>query len=193
MAKRKKESLDNLNPIQIDSITELTAKEPETLEEKSQQIIKKLISENGIEKTQDYTAMFKMNEAKKEMVRINNLGNLGDVALSRLTERVVERPDEITTKELTDIVNMTQTNKERSFKAISEDTETALTQINNNTTEINVTLNKEESLDSEEQERVLDVVQLILNMAKQPQQLNNEIPEPKVVSINKEEGVNNND
>ena len=134
-----------------------------------------------------------MNEAKKEMVRINNLGNLGDVALSRLTERVVERPDEITTKELTDIVNMTQTNKERSFKAISEDTETALTQINNNTTEINVTLNKEESLDSEEQERVLDVVQLILNMAKQPQQLNNEIPEPKVVSINKEEGVNNND
>ena len=193
MAKRKKESLDNLNPIQIDSITELTAKEPETLEEKSQQIIKKLISENSIEKTQDYTAMFKMNEAKKEMVRINNLGNLGDVALSRLTERVVERPDEITTKELTDIVNMTQTNKERSFKAISEDTETALTQINNNTTEINVTLNKEESLDSEEQERVLDVVQLILNMAKQPQQLNNEIPEPKVVSINKEEGVNNND
>ena len=42
MAKRKKESLDNLNPIQIDSITELTAKEPETLEEKSQQSLKNL-------------------------------------------------------------------------------------------------------------------------------------------------------
>ena len=188
MEEDKIEKYNVIQPIKKDDIKELVAKEPETLEEKSKDIIKKIISENNIEKANDYTSLFKMNEAKKELVRVNNLGNLGDLALSKLTERVTLRPDEITTKELTDIINMAQSNKDKSLKAISDDTTTSLTQINNNTTEINVTLNKQEVLDDEEQERVLNVVQLILNMAKQPQPIDVGIPEPRVVPVN-EEGV----
>lgn len=191
--KNKPHNKHNNNQVTKTENQVVEVKEPETLEEKSQNIIQKIIAEDNIEKTKDYTALFKVNEAKKEMVRINNLGNLGDIALNKLTERVVIRPDEITTKELTDIVNMAQSNKEKSMKLISDNGDNSITQINNtnNSTNINVLKVGEDTLlTNDEQANVLDVVQTILKMAKQPQQQVDEIPEPKVVPTkDKQEGV----
>lgn len=124
----------------------------------------KILSENDPAKLEDLTSLFNINQKKKNIARINRLSNLLELIDTEAIERMTAYPDAIDNDQLISYMNATQNAIRTANNSIVQ--EAPLIQINNTKTEISV--NSETSgLDRAARARVLEVVNSILNSAKE--------------------------
>ena len=78
----------------------LVAVDTSNLNAESLDILNQIIEAEDIDKTKDLTYLFNINQNKKTMVRIDSLSNLQDKLVGLLSNRVTERPDEMSNQEV---------------------------------------------------------------------------------------------
>ncbi len=118
--------------------TELVAVDTSDLNAESLNILNQIIAAEDIDKTKDLTYLFNINQNKKTMVRIDSLSNLQDKLVGLLSNRVTERPDEMSNQEVMQALKVVQDIIERGTKQITGQNEQPLIQINQQTNSVNV-------------------------------------------------------
>lgn len=94
----------------------------DVVDNNSKEIINQITKTNDTDELKQLTAMFNLNMAKKNMMRLLKLSGLLDVLSETAIERVNNHPDEITNKELIDYLNVIQTLIDKSTKNVDEAT-----------------------------------------------------------------------
>jgi len=108
------------------------------LDKESVKLINELIAENDMDKVKDLTYLFNVNQNKKTLARNNKLNELMDSLTGEAMNRVNNRPDEITSTELFNMMKITQELMEKGQKQAAGITDTApLIQINQQTNTVN--------------------------------------------------------
>jgi hypothetical protein len=163
--------------------TALTLVNAEELNKESLDLINQIIAESDIEKTKDLTHLFNINQNKKTMIRIDKLSGLQDNLVSQFAKRIMERPDEISNKELMDGIKIVQDIIERGQKQVEGVNQTPLIQFNQQNNSVNIG-DSTPQLNKESRDRVKNAVLSLLSG------LNTSIPtEEPIVSDNSE--INN--
>ena len=109
--------------------------------------------------------VFKINDAKKNIFRINKLNNLLDKVTDEAIARFENRPGEMSNKEVIDYMNAVQNQIDKSKSIIDETKNINLTQVNNT---VNVNINNEQpTLTRESRERIVDFIKEILDNNKE--------------------------
>lgn len=129
-----------------------------------------LIAENDASKLQEYVDIFNNVQVKKDLIRAINLNDLQDKVDAELLNRIQNKPDELTTKELVEINQYVSSNIDKARNNLNNVDNKPLIQINNTT--INTDSNQ---LNRAERERVLDFINDILNSSNTEQ--TNEVQE----------------
>ena len=122
-----------------------------------------ILKENDPAKLEDLTNLFNINQKKKNIARLNRLSNLLELIDTEAIERITAYPDAIDNDQLISYMNATQNAIKISNNHISQDA--PLIQINNTKNEIRVDT-ETSGLDRASRARVLEVVNSILNSAK---------------------------
>ena len=122
-----------------------------------------ILKENDPAKLEDLTNLFNINQKKKNIARLNRLSNLLELIDTEAIERITAYPDAIDNDQLISYMNATQNAIKISNNNISQDA--PLIQINNTRNEIRVDT-ETSGLDRASRARVLEVVNSILNSAK---------------------------
>ena len=122
-----------------------------------------ILKENDPAKLEDLTNLFNINQKKKNIARLNRLSNLLELIDTEAIERITAYPDAIDNDQLISYMNATQNAIKISNNNISQDA--PLIQINNTKNEIRVDT-ETSGLDRASRARVLEVVNSILNSAK---------------------------
>ena len=160
--------------------TALTLINAEELNKESLDLINQIIAESDIEKTKDLTHLFNINQNKKTMIRIDKLSGLQDNLVSQFAKRIMERPDEISNKELMDGIKIVQDIIERGQKQVEGVNQTPLIQFNQQNNSVNIG-DSAPQLNKESRDRVKNAVLSLLSG------LNTSIPtEEPIVSDNSE-------
>ena len=132
-----------------------------TAAELSKQIAK-AESKNELDSLYD---VFKINDAKKNVFRINKLNNLLDKVTDEAIARFENRPGEMSNKEVIDYMNAVQNQIDKSKSIVDETKNINLTQVNNT---VNVNINNEQpTLTRESRERIVDFIKEILDNNKE--------------------------
>ena len=104
---------------------------------------------------------FKINDAKKNIFRINKLNNLLDKVTDEAVARFENRPGEMSNKEVIDYMNAVQNQIDKSKSTVEQNKNINLTQVNNN---VNIHVdNKQSTLDRDSRERIIDFIKEVLN------------------------------
>lgn len=154
------------------------------LDDDTQELVTKIIKEKDIEQVKDLTKLFNVNQVKKNLVRVLQLNDLLDMINNQVIERFTRRPDAISNKELLDYMQAVQTSIDKSQKNINTVDTSPLVQINNNKNEINLNVGSE--LDREGREKVLSIVQSLMQLSQEGYSTDS-LEEPLIVDLNDEE------
>ena len=150
----------------------LVAIDTQGLNADSLEILNQIIAEQDVEKSKDLTYLFNQNQNKKTMVRLDSLSLLQDKLVGLLSKRVTERPDEMSNQEVMQALKIVQDIIDRSTKQINGVNEKPLIQINQQTNNIG---DAPGGLSRDSRTKVMNVVQRILDSAKQAAEENPEI------------------
>ena len=161
MTEEAKDIVEQKEKTPAETTTALAILDTEKLSQESAELINAIISEQDIEKTKDLTYLFNINQNKKTMVRIDKLSELQDNLVAQFSQRVEERPDEISNQELMNALKIVQDIIERGQKQISGVNEQPLIQINQQTNSVNVG-DEAVGLSRESKQRVANVVSDLL-------------------------------
>jgi hypothetical protein len=142
--------------------TALTLINAEELNKESLGLINQIIAESDIEKTKDLTHLFNINQNKKTMIRIDKLSGLQDNLVSQFAKRIMERPDEISNKELMDGIKIVQDIIERGQKQVEGVNQTPLIQFNQQNNSVNIG-DSTPQLNKESRDRVKNAVLSLLS------------------------------
>lgn len=137
----------------------LVAIDTSSLSAESRDILNQIIVAENQTDTKDLTYLFVNNQNKKTMVRLDSLNNLQDKLVGLLSERVTERPDEISNQELMQATKIVQDLIDRGTKSITEPTEKPVIQINTQTNNIGTL----DGMPRESKDRVRNAVMSLLN------------------------------
>lgn len=144
--------------------------------------------------------LFNLNQTKKNVLRLARLNGLLDQADEQLLHRLEKRPDQLTTKDILDIMNTVSAQVDRinDFNdRFAEDTKSTIKIAQHNTTEVNISMTPD--LTRDEKSDVMDAVASLLKQLKQakkatpgvvlyPQEPPQELSEnPDTIDINSEE------
>ena len=129
---------NSASPEDVEESTALVAIDTSSLNEESLDILNQIIAAEDAEKTKDLTYLFNLNQNKKTMVRIDRLSELQDKLVAQLSQRVTERPDEISNQELMQALKIVQDILERGTKQVVGQADQPLIQINQQTNSVNV-------------------------------------------------------
>lgn len=168
----------SLSPISETSIETVKA----NLSVEAQKLIGELTLEKDQKKIQAIEQQFNEIQRKKQLARISKLSDVQDMLTDQFYQRISQRPDEISNKEMLDGMKVVQDLMEKNQKhADSIEEIPQLIQINQ--TEVNVGNN----LNRDSRERVKNAVQDILNSINSVQQASNIIETKADIIIEKEE------
>jgi hypothetical protein len=154
----------SLVPISEVSLEEARA----NLSSESQKLISELTLEKDRQKMQAIEQQFNDIQRKKQLARVSKLSDVQDMLTDQFYQRIAQRPDEISNKEMLDGMKVIQDLMEKNQKraeAATEEVPQQLIQINQ--TEVNVGNN----LNRDSREKVKNAVISILdsiNKAQQP-------------------------
>lgn len=118
--------------------------------------------------------LFNLSQTKKNVLRLTRLNGLLNQADEQLINRLEKRPDQLTTKDILDIMNVVSGQVERINEFNSkfvEETKPSITAVQHNKTEVNI--NMTPNLTRDEKGEVMDAVASLLkqlNKAKKPQE-----------------------
>ena len=146
-------------------------------------ILNQIIAAEDIDKTKDLTYLFNINQNKKTMVRIDSLSNLQDKLVGLLSNRVTERPDEMSNQEVMQALKVVQDIIERGTKQITGQNEQPLIQINQQTNSVNVG-DEAAGLNRDSRDKVKRAIMSILDNVKDATDTNAEIIEADATVIN---------
>ena len=166
--------------------TELVAVDTSDLNAESLNILNQIIAAEDIDKTKDLTYLFNINQNKKTMVRIDSLSNLQDKLVGLLSNRVTERPDEMSNQEVMQALKVVQDIIERGTKQITGQNEQPLIQINQQTNSVNVG-DEAAGLNRDSRDKVKRAIMSILDNVKDVTDTNAEIIEANATVVNGDE------
>ena len=166
--------------------TELVAVDTSDLNAESLNILNQIIAAEDIDKTKDLTYLFNVNQNKKTMVRIDSLSNLQDKLVGLLSNRVTERPDEMSNQEVMQALKVVQDIIERGTKQITGQNEQPLIQINQQTNSVNVG-DEAAGLNRDSRDKVRRAIMSILDNVKGATNTDAEIIEADATVINGDE------
>ena len=163
--------------------TELVAVDTSDLNAESLNILNQIIAAEDIDKTKDLTYLFNVNQNKKTMVRIDSLSNLQDKLVGLLSNRVTERPDEMSNQEVMQALKVVQDIIERGTKQITGQNEQPLIQINQQTNSVNVG-DEAAGLNRDSRDKVRRAIMSILDNVKGTTNTDTEIIEADATAVN---------
>ena len=166
--------------------TELVAVDTSDLNAESLNILNQIIAAEDIDKTKDLTYLFNINQNKKTMVRIDSLSNLQDKLVGLLSNRVTERPDEMSNQEVMQALKVVQDIIERGTKQITGQNEQPLIQINQQTNSVNVG-DEAAGLNRDSRDKVRRAIMSILDNVKDTTNTDTEIIEADATLVNRGE------
>ena len=161
----------------------LVAVDTSDLNAESLNILNQIIAAEDIDKTKDLTYLFNVNQNKKTMVRIDSLSNLQDKLVGLLSNRVTERPDEMSNQEVMQALKVVQDIIERGTKQITGQNEQPLIQINQQTNSVNVG-DEAAGLNRDSRDKVRRAIMSILDNVKDATDTNAEIIEADATVVN---------
>lgn len=161
----------------------LVAVDTSNLNAESLDILNQIIAAEDIDKTKDLTYLFNINQNKKTMVRIDSLSNLQDKLVGLLSNRVTERPDEMSNQEVMQALKVVQDIIERGTKQITGQNEQPLIQINQQTNSVNVG-DEAAGLNRDSRDKVKRAIMSILDNVKDVTDTNTEIIEADATVVN---------
>lgn len=135
------------------------------LNKKSTQLVKKIVKEDNVQDIQDLTHLFNLNHSKKQILRTMVYDDLLDGITEQMKERVKERANNFSNKDLIDFMKTVTDSMEKAQKQIGAIDTTPIIQINQQ----NNYINSDEiggGLDRESKQKVAKLAQMILNQAK---------------------------
>lgn len=136
---------DNINPPNA-----------EALKEESKDLVSQIIAEKDPDKLKDLSALFDMNQRKKNIARMDKLANLLEMVDDEVLTRWATEPDSFDNDQILSYMSATQS-QINNIKSSME--KAPLVQINSQKIEINNT----SGLDQDSRKRVQEVVMAILN------------------------------
>ena len=166
--------------------TALVAVDTSDLNAESLNILNQIIAAEDINKTKDLTYLFNINQNKKTMVRIDSLSNLQDKLVGLLSNRVTERPDEMSNQEVMQALKVVQDIIERGTKQITGQNEQPLIQINQQTNSVNVG-DEAAGLNRDSRDKVRRAIMSILDNVKGTTNTDTEIIEADATVVNGDE------
>ena len=161
----------------------LVAVDTSDLNAESLNILNQIIAAEDIDKTKDLTYLFNINQNKKTMVRIDSLSNLQDKLVGLLSNRVTERPDEMSNQEVMQALKVVQDIIERGTKQITGQNEQPLIQINQQTNSVNVG-DEAAGLNRDSRDKVKRAIMSILDNVKDVTDTNAKIIEAEATVVN---------
>ena len=164
----------------------LVAIDTSDLNAESLNILNQIIAAEDIDKTKDLTYLFNINQNKKTMVRIDSLSNLQDKLVGLLSNRVTERPDEMSNQEVMQALKVVQDIIERGTKQITGQNEQPLIQINQQTNSVNVG-DEAAGLNRDSRDKVRRAIMSILDNVKGTTNTDAEIIEADATVVNGDE------
>ena len=161
----------------------LVAVDTSDLNAESLNILNQIIAAEDIDKTKDLTYLFNVNQNKKTMVRIDSLSNLQDKLVGLLSNRVTERPDEMSNQEVMQALKVVQDIIERGTKQITGQNEQPLIQINQQTNSVNVG-DEAAGLNRDSRDKVRRAIMSILDNVKDTTNTDTKIIEADATLVN---------
>ena len=130
------------------------------VDDKAKEISKEIAKAENKSELDSLYDMFKINDTKKNIFRINKLNHLLDKVTDEAMARFENRPGEMSNKEVIDYMNVIQNQIERSKNTVDSIKEINAVQVNNT---VNVNINNEVStLSRESREKIIDAIKNIL-------------------------------
>ena len=129
------------------------------LDEKTLQIAQTIIDEEDVDKIKDLTHLFNLNQAKKNVLRVMKLNGLLDTVSDKIIERFEKYPDNFSSADLLNYLQVTQNAIEKANKNLSLVEDTPVIQVNHNN---QVNLNIIDSYDRDSKERVMEFIKSVL-------------------------------
>ena len=130
------------------------------VDDKAKEISKEIAKAVNKSELDSLYDMFKINDTKKNIFRINKLNHLLDKVTDEAMTRFENRPGEMSNKEVIDYMNAIQNQIERSKNTVDSIKEINAVQVNNT---VNVNINNEVStLSRESREKIIDAIKNIL-------------------------------
>jgi len=129
------------------------------LDESISKIAQEIINENDVDSIKDLTHLFNLNQAKKNVIRVIKLNGLLDTVSDKIIERFEKYPDNFSSADLLNYLQVTQTAIDKANKNLNLVDDTPVIQVNHNN-QLNV--NIIDTYDRESKERVLDYIKSVL-------------------------------
>lgn len=130
------------------------------VDDKAKEISKEIAKAESKNELDSLYDVFKINDTKKNIFRINKLNHLLDKVTDEAMARFENRPGEMSNKEVIDYMNAIQNQIERSKNTVDSIKEINAVQVNNT---VNVNINNEVStLSRESREKIIDAIKNIL-------------------------------
>lgn len=137
------------------------------LDDDALDIVQQIVGETDPKQVQDLTALFNLNQVKKNVMRVNQLNDIIDKVTTEAGNRITNAPHSFENKELADYLKVLYASMEKTQGSISGVTEKPMIQINQQNN-YGIDGEKEKiSLDKESREKVSNVIQEILKLSNQ--------------------------
>ena len=126
----------------------------------TKKLVEDVLEVDDTEQLKRATALFNQNMAKKNMLRLLKVGNILDAATDEVMKRILNKPENISDKDLATFYTMLQKASSGYQDSINGIGENPVIQINNQT--INV---DKPQLSSESNQRVMDAINLLMKLS----------------------------
>ena len=134
------------------------------LNEENEKLANQILAETDLEKTQELTHLFNLNQAKRNAIRVLKLNSLLDKVSDQMIERFEKRPDNFSNTDLLNYMTTVQNSIDRANKSLNLIDESPAIKINID----NVNVDNGPVLDRESREKVADALKAIMSfMEKQ--------------------------
>lgn len=131
----------------------------QNLDLKTTQIAQSIINEDDVDTVKELTHLFNLNQAKKNVLRVMKLNGLLDTVSDKIIERFEKYPDNFSSADLLNYLQVTQNAIDKANKNLSLVEETPVIQVNHNN---QLNFNIIDSYDRDSRERVMEFVKSVL-------------------------------
>lgn len=136
------------------------------LDSATRNIAQEILNEQNVDKVRDLTHLFNLNAQKRNVMRVIKMNDLLDKVTNQVIERFEKTPDNFSNEDLIKYMQVTENAIDRANKNLNlvEDTPPIQYQQNNQ-----VNINIVDTLDRDSKERVLEYVNNIMKLSKNPE------------------------
>ena len=146
------------------SNNELVTKKTYSLENSANDIITDALNETSSEEMKKHIDRFNLELTKKNMLRMVMLNNVLDAAQEEVFTRLMNSSDDMSNKELLEVINTFQTSMEKTSKNMEKVDELPMIELRQQ----NVNINVDNTLDRDSKNKVINVIKELLKNTTRP-------------------------